>query len=156
MPEKEKLAWLSMKRRSTTGGVKTINGQMAAVIEEDGGKGDATVALSPTNARPASQPEISRDLSNGTKTDGNLFYAYARKVGLAHPVLMRLLTRPPSRVTTFALASSSPLPRPRSRMSGGFSSRRIFLLAVVQAHNFSLSPPPTSSLKRGDTRRSND
>ena len=80
------MSWLSPKRRRTTGNLKTVaNGQvnnaesetLASPTTGSAAPESATTERPPSTRRPFSQPSVSRGRSS---TDGNLFYAYARKV----------------------------------------------------------------------------
>ncbi|CAK1357756.1 hypothetical protein CB0940_07548 [Cercospora beticola] len=81
MPERDKLSWLTPKRRRTTGNLKT-NGHMKKVAEEgfgaimEDGVQDQGLERPPGVSRPASQPHVPQISKGG---DGGLFYAYARK-----------------------------------------------------------------------------
>lgn len=97
MPERDKLSWLTPKRRRTTGNLKT-NGHMKKVAEEgfgaimeDGVPNHGSERPSGVS-RPASQPHVPQ-ISKGA--DGGLFYAYARKVRRCTLTARSILTRSP-------------------------------------------------------------
>lgn len=97
MPERDKLSWLTPKRRRTTGNLKT-NGHMKKVAEEgfgaimEDGVQDQGLERPPGVSRPASQPHVPQISKGG---DGGLFYAYARKVRQRIWTAGSILTRPP-------------------------------------------------------------
>ena len=77
---KDNMSWLTPRRRRTTGNLKQVpNGQVSAVVNGNAPLSPVLdeVALErpPSAARAISQPTV--PVVNG---DGNLFYAYARKV----------------------------------------------------------------------------
>ncbi|KAI5356555.1 hypothetical protein Slin15195_G021930 [Septoria linicola] len=84
MPEKDKLSWLTPKRRRTTGSLKAVphgQQQMRTVAEEEGLESQTNTASGGSErpsalSRPASQPSVAQVVKSG---EGNLFYAYARK-----------------------------------------------------------------------------
>lgn len=86
------MSWLSPKRRRTTGNLKAVpNGQVTSAPTSAGSDGipespSSTLERSQSAYRPLSQPAVSFASSNSNGSvgegggDGNLFYAYARKV----------------------------------------------------------------------------
>ena len=80
------MSWLSPKRRRTTGNLKTLpNGQVNSDATNGSAPPGSPVVVRPPSAhRPISQPVVSTVNNTG---DGNLFYAYARKVNQAEGLL---------------------------------------------------------------------
>jgi hypothetical protein len=79
---KDNMSWLTPRRRRTTGNLKHIpNGQVNAVVNADAPISptidEVAVERPPSTARAISQPVV--PVASG---EGNLFYAYARKVRL--------------------------------------------------------------------------
>ena len=79
---KDNMSWLTPRRRRTTGNLKNVpNGQVNATVNGEGPISptidEVPVERPPSTARAISQPAV--PVANGSG-DGNLFYAYARKV----------------------------------------------------------------------------
>ena len=79
------MSWLSPKRRRTTGNLRKIpNGQVTVNNEDKVAPSlpSPTLQRSVSAYRPDSIPEeVVAGSSLSSASDGNLFYAYARKVG---------------------------------------------------------------------------
>jgi hypothetical protein len=75
---KDNISWLSPRRRRTTGNLKSINGQVNGVTFDAPNSptiDEAVLERPASTQRTISQPAV--PVASG---DGNLFYAYARKV----------------------------------------------------------------------------
>lgn len=76
---KDNISWLSPRRRKTTGNLKSVNGAQTNGVTFDAPASptieEEVVARPSAHQRAISQPSVPV-----TSGDGNLFYAYARKV----------------------------------------------------------------------------
>lgn len=94
MAERTK-SWLSPKRRRTTGNLKTLGGSKALAQEEGAARPttptrmDRPISERPTSPRPLSPPSVPSSNGSVREGEGNLFYAYARKVCHRGPTLLK-------------------------------------------------------------------
>lgn len=82
MPKENQRSWLSPRRRRTTGNLKAIPNGQVRTSSSEAAPTSSTIDENAVLERPAStQRAISQPTVPLADGDGNLFYAYARKVG---------------------------------------------------------------------------